>query len=145
MNAQFYVFRRDFLSRYYDYRRMVMKQPPTVFGKRLKNARQRLGIPQDRLGWTIGLDEHTASARISRYETGVHEPPYSLAQKLAEALGIKVAYFYTDDDELAEFILRWGMLGQIERTQLMSLLNTLAGATTHSPTAIANAPSRSTR
>lgn len=122
-----------------------MKQPSTVFGKRLKNARQRLGIPQDRLGWAIGLDEHTASARMSRYETGIHEPPYSLAQRLAEALGIQVAYFYADDDELAELILGWGMLGQVERAQLMSLLNTLPGTTPHSPTAIANAPSRSTR
>ena len=101
-----------------------MKQPSTVFGKRLKSARQRLGIPQDRLGWAIGLDEHTASARMSRYETGIHEPPYSLAQKLAEALGLQVAYFYADDDELAELILRWGTLGQIERARLMSLLNT---------------------
>lgn len=101
-----------------------MKQPSTVFGKRLKNARQRLGIPQDRLGWAIGLDVHTASARMSRYETGVHEPPYSLAQRLAEALGIQVAYFYADDDELAELILRWGMLEQVERTRLMDLLHT---------------------
>ncbi|MDO8051442.1 helix-turn-helix transcriptional regulator [Janthinobacterium sp. SUN211] len=106
---------------------MVMKQPSTVFGKRLKSARQRLGIPQDRLGWAIGLDEHTASARMSRYETGIHEPPYSLAQKLAEALGLQVAYFYADDDELAELILRWGTLRQIERTRLMSLLNTEFG------------------
>ncbi|MGK5076534.1 helix-turn-helix domain-containing protein [Janthinobacterium sp. ZB1P44] len=104
-----------------------MKQPSTVFGKRLKSARQRLGIPQDRLGWAIGLDEHTASARMSRYETGIHEPPYSLAQKLAEALGLQVAYFYADDDELAELILRWGTLGQIERTRLMSLLHTEFG------------------
>lgn len=122
-----------------------MKQPSTIFGKRLKNARQRLGIPQDRLGWAIGLDEHTASARMSRYETGVHEPPYSLAQRLAQALGIQVAYFYADDDELAELILRWGTLGQAERTQLQSLLDTLPGATNYSLTAVANVPPRSIR
>lgn len=119
----FYVFRRDFSSNNYDYRRMVMKQPPTIFGKRLKSARQRLGIPQDRLGWEIGLDEHTASARMSRYETGIHEPPYSLAQKLAEVLGVQVAYFYADDDELAELILSWGMLGPVERRRILMLCN----------------------
>ncbi|MGX9696681.1 helix-turn-helix domain-containing protein [Janthinobacterium lividum] len=103
-----------------------MKEPSTIFGKRLKKARQRLGMPQDRLGWSIGLDEHTASARMSRYETGIHEPPYSLSKKLAEALGVSVAYFYADDDELAELILKWGMLKQDERIKLISLVDTLA-------------------
>lgn len=102
---------------------MVMKQPSTIFGKRLKSARQRLGMPQDRLGWEIGLDEHTASTRMSRYENGIHEPPYSLAQKLAEVLGVQVAYFYADDDELAELILSWGLLGPVERRRIMVLCN----------------------
>lgn len=109
-----------------------MKQPPTVFGKRLKKARQRLGMPQDRLGWTIGLDEHTASARMSRYETGVHEPAYSLVKRLAEALMVPVAYFYADDDELAELIVRWGELGQDERAHLMSLVQAVAGTSSSS-------------
>lgn len=102
---------------------MAKKQAPTVFGKRLKSARKRLGIPQDKLGWTIGLDEHTASPRMSRYESGTHEPPYDVAQKLAEVLGLQVAYFYADDDELAELILRWGQLDQEGRARLMNVLN----------------------
>ena len=43
-----------------------------VLGHRLRQARKWMGIPQDKLGVAIGLDESTASARISRYETGVH-------------------------------------------------------------------------
>jgi transcriptional regulator with XRE-family HTH domain len=41
-----------------------------VFGTRLREARELAGIPQDKLGVMIGLDESSSSARISRYETG---------------------------------------------------------------------------
>lgn len=108
---------------------MEKTQVPTVFGKRLKSARQRLGIPQEKLGWAIGVDESAASARMSRYETGVHEPPYPLAQKLAEAMGLPVAYLYADDDDLAELILRWGKLDQAERKRLMTVLSNEFGHT----------------
>lgn len=78
----------------------------------MREARTRLGIPQDKLGVMIGLDEGSASARISRYETGEHEPPYATAQNLAAALEVPVAYLYCDDDELAEMIL---LLGDTEK------------------------------
>ena len=78
---------------------------PQVFGARLRQARERCGLPQDKLGVLIGLDEHTASARISRYETGVHEPPISTARQLAKALNVSLAYLYCDEDDLAEIIL----------------------------------------
>lgn len=56
-------------------------------GARLRQARERMGLPQDKLGVMIGLDEGSSSARISRYETGVHEPAFNIACKLAQALG----------------------------------------------------------
>lgn len=49
---------------------------PSLFGRRLKEARFRADIPQDRLGVMIGLDEGSSSARMSRYETGIHELPF---------------------------------------------------------------------
>lgn len=67
----------------------------------------------------IGLDEGTASARMSRYENGVHEPPYSLAQKIAELLGVPTAYLFCDDDDLAEVILRYGKLSTKQRKELL--------------------------
>lgn len=63
-----------------------------MFGHRLRCARKLLGLSQDRLGVLIGLDEHTASARISRYETGAHEPPIKTARLLAQVLGVPLAY-----------------------------------------------------
>ena len=52
----------------------------------------------------IGIDEGSSSARISRYETGVHEPPAQIVQRLAEVLNLPAAYFYCEDDRLADLV-----------------------------------------
>lgn len=101
---------------------MTTKEPVTVFGRRLREARRRAGIPQDKLGVEIGLDEGTASARMSRYETGVHEPPFGVAVKLAKALRVPAAYFYCEDDGLADLILVWGLLSKSERKRVRPLI-----------------------
>ncbi|MBP4050896.1 helix-turn-helix transcriptional regulator [Chromobacterium violaceum] len=106
----------------YEYRSMVRKQPTTVFGHRLREARQRAAIPQDRLGIEIGLDEGTASARISRYETGAHEPPFGIAVKLAQVLSVPTAYFYCEDDELADLILTFGRVARHDRERIKHLI-----------------------
>jgi transcriptional regulator with XRE-family HTH domain len=79
------------------------KQPPakSVFSRRLREARLRSGIAQDRLGVMIGLDEGCSSARMSRYENGVHEPPFPIIESVAAILNVPVAYFFCDDDRLA--------------------------------------------
>jgi len=83
----------------------MLRHPQTLFGKRLRSARERIGIPQDKLGIAIGLDEGCSSARISRYETGVHEPAVVVASKLAQALNVPTAYFYCQRDSVAELLL----------------------------------------
>lgn len=83
----------------------MSKHPQSLFGQRLRAARIRAGLAQDRLGVLIGLDEGCSSARISRYETGTHEPPFETARNLADALNVPVAYFYCVEDALAEIIL----------------------------------------
>lgn len=85
-------------------------QSRTLFGRRLRDARLRAGIAQDKLGVMIGLDEGSSSARMSRYETGVHEPPFMIAEQLAKVLNISACYFYCDDDRLAEIILDYSKL-----------------------------------
>lgn len=82
----------------------------SVFGRRLKQARIRAGLPQDRLGVLIGLDESSSSARMSRYESGRHEPPYKVALRIAAVLEVPVAYFYCDRDDLAELLCVAGKL-----------------------------------
>ena len=99
----------------------MVKQPvrsSCCFGARLRQARERMGLPQDKLGVMIGLDEGSSSARISRYETGVHEPAFNIACKLAQALQVDVAYFYCEDDWLANAVLRLQNLSQAQRSDL---------------------------
>ena len=52
----------------------------------------------------IGIDEGCSSARISRYETGAHLPPFETAELLAQALNVPVAFFYCRSDELAALL-----------------------------------------
>lgn len=98
------------------------------FGVRLRQARERLGLPQDKLGVMIGLDESCSSARISRYETGVHEPAFNIACKLAHALNVDVAYFYCEDDWLANAVLKLQTLTPAQKIELDTWLDDVASA-----------------
>jgi len=100
---------------------MINREVPagaTIFGRRLRQARKWAGLPQDRLGVAIGLDETTSSARISRYETGVHEPPIATARLLAAELGVPLAFLYCDDEDLALALLNLAAMSCTERRRL---------------------------
>lgn len=99
--------------------------PRALFGRRLRAARERLGLPQDKLGVMIGLDESCSSARISRYESGVHEPSFITAKQLADVLKVPTAYLYCEEDQLAEIILRFSALTEDQRTMLVESLQTI--------------------
>ncbi len=99
--------------------------PLTLFGRRLRAARSKVGIPQDKLGVSIGMDEGSSSARISRYETGTHEPPFGTAASLAAALHVPVAYFYCDDDRVADLLILCAKLGDAQKNQLLALATEL--------------------
>lgn len=101
----------------------VEREESTVLGRRLRQARKWAGLPQDRLGVAIGLDETTSSARISRYETGVHEPPIATARLLALELGVPLAFLYCDDDDLAAALLNLASLSATERRRLLRQLD----------------------
>ena len=79
----------------------------SLFGRRLKEARISLGLAQDKLGVLIGLDESCSSARMSRYESGIHAPAFEIAQRLANALNLPTSYFYCDDDQLTEILVTY--------------------------------------
>jgi transcriptional regulator with XRE-family HTH domain len=81
-----------------------------------------MGIAQDKLGVKIGLDETVASARISRYESGVHEPPIKTAWDIAQALEVPLGYLFCDDDRLAEIILAANELPGPDQEQLLQSL-----------------------
>nr|WP_269450746.1 helix-turn-helix transcriptional regulator [Stenotrophomonas sp. MMGLT7] len=70
----------------------------------MREAREARDISQRALGIKAGLDEFVASTRVNRYETGVHQPDLQTLQRLAAVLQLPVAYFYAEDDELAQLI-----------------------------------------
>lgn len=93
--------------------------PSTLFGQRLREARTRANIPQDKLGVLIGIDEGCSSARISRYESGIHDPPFETATRIAEVLNVPVAFFYCTDERLARLIVNFASLGEEKQKILL--------------------------
>lgn len=93
-----------------------------VWAKRLKEARLAAGISQKQLGIQAGLDPSVASTRINRYELGIHKADYVIAQKLANVLGVPVAYLYADEDDVAQLIRAFGQMNKRQRGRILGLL-----------------------
>ena len=72
--------------------------------KRLKEARLSAKLSQKELGIAAGIDPFSASPRINQYETGKHTPDFLTLKKLAEVLSVPTAFFYAEEDRLAEMI-----------------------------------------
>ncbi|QNA88713.1 helix-turn-helix transcriptional regulator [Massilia sp. Dwa41.01b] len=73
----------------------------SVFAKRMKEARLRAGLSQEKLGVLAGIDEMSSSARMNQYERGKHEPDFSLVERVAKVLDVPECYFYCKDDDVA--------------------------------------------
>ena len=76
----------------------------SMIAKRLKEARLRAGLSQERLGVLAGIDEMSSSARMNQYERGKHLPDFSVVERIAEVLELPAAYFYAEDDLTAEML-----------------------------------------
>ena len=66
------------------------------------------------------------SNRVTRYERGTSEPDFATASKLANELGVPLAYLIADSDLLAEIILAVSMLSAAEQRKLASELKAKA-------------------
>jgi len=90
---------------------------------RLKSARKAAGFTQQQLGMALGMEPNTASARMNQYEKGKHAPDFLTMKRIAKELDVPVAYFYCEEDTLAELIC---VLGTLTEKQQKKLLGTLA-------------------
>lgn len=88
--------------------------------KRLKEARLRAGLSQEKLGILAGIDEASASARMNQYEKGKHTPDFEMACSLAKTLKIPESYLYTKDDLMAQMILIFHHLDQKDKIEIIS-------------------------
>ncbi|MEQ2355464.1 helix-turn-helix domain-containing protein [Pseudoalteromonas piscicida] len=82
---------------------------------RLKEARKAAGYTQQQLGIALGMEPNTASARMNQYEKGKHAPDFTTMKRIADELGVPVAYFYCEEKVLAELIME---LGKLDTRQL---------------------------
>jgi transcriptional regulator with XRE-family HTH domain len=94
-----------------------------VFGVRLRQARERMAITQEALATRAGIDEFTASARISQYETGKHVPRYEIACRLADALEVPVAFLYAREEATAQLLMRWQIASALARQHALAALD----------------------
>lgn len=92
-----------------------------LFARRMKAARELLGISQMELGVRAGIEECSASARINQYERGKHAPDFLTAQHLASVLQVPTAYFYAEDVQMAELVV---LFHKMQSEQQVALLET---------------------
>ncbi|EPE4836150.1 helix-turn-helix domain-containing protein [Yersinia enterocolitica] len=90
--------------------------------KRLKEARLRAGLSQEKLGILAGIDEASASARMNQYEKGKHTPDFEMACKLAKVLDIPESYLYTKDNLMAEMMLIFHHLDIKDKVQQLDMI-----------------------
>jgi len=92
---------------------------------RLRLARKAKGLSQEKLGILAGIDESSASARMNQYERGKHVPDFLVASKIAEVLELPTAYFYVEDDALAEILQKSYLLDAEKKNQLLNFIQDL--------------------
>ena len=70
----------------------------------------------------MGIHEDSASSRINQYEHGKHEPDYRTVQRFAEVLEVPTAYFYAENDLLAELILHLDSISDSQKRKVLRAL-----------------------
>ncbi|MCU6683009.1 MULTISPECIES: helix-turn-helix domain-containing protein [Leclercia] len=93
-----------------------------IFSRRLKEVRLAKGLSQKRLGILAGIDEFVASTRINRYEKGVHQANIEVVQQLSAVLEVPLAYFYTEDDDLASLLLGWIKMDAEKKKRILAMM-----------------------
>lgn len=91
--------------------------------RRLKEARLRAKLTQEKLGVLAGIEEATAYSRLSHYENGTHKPTFELVCEFARVLDVPECYFYTIDDELANLIVLYWRESRPNRQKIISFAN----------------------
>jgi len=91
----------------------------SVVARRLREARQVAGLSQAALGMRAGIDASVASTRINQYERGKHRPGLRTVERIATCLSIPAPYFYSEDDQLAAWILAYTVIGPVLRDAVL--------------------------
>lgn len=111
---------------------VVLKIIKMNIGERIKHFRAAKNLSQKELAASIGMDQ----AQYSRMESGKVEPTLSSLEKIAEALGIKIAELF-DEQEPTDInsydksdVEKLRLLNQLEETEKKSIFNIIDMAIT---------------
>ena len=96
-----------------------------LLGKRLREIRKSKKMTLEDLGVAIGLEESSASTRISRYENGIHSIELNTAERIAKVLDIPLSFFYAPTDDLAELNQIFYSLDQDKKIELLTFARQL--------------------
>lgn len=94
----------------------------SIVAARLLEMRERAELSQTELGVAAGMPVGHCGIQICQYETGTHMPDFWLMIRLARVLKAPVPYFYCEDPELADLILKFGTLGSVQKSRLLGLM-----------------------
>ncbi|WP_336621511.1 helix-turn-helix transcriptional regulator [Stenotrophomonas maltophilia group sp. Smal32] len=100
--------------------------PRAIVAARLRQAREWRGLSQREVGMRMGLDKDTASARISRYESGAMSISLEALFELAQALDVPPAYLLATTPAMADVILALGVQSEAQQAKLSQALEGLA-------------------
>lgn len=62
---------------------------------------------------------------MNQYETGKHIPDFNTLSRIAKILKVPTAYFYAEDDLLADIITIYGSLSRNKQKKLLELTKQL--------------------
>ena len=97
----------------------------SLFGKRMKEARLRAGLSQEKLGVLAGIDEMSSSARMNQYERGKHEPDFSMVERIALALDLPESFFFSKDDKTAWLLVALHRLPSAMRYEVIDAVDAM--------------------
>lgn len=101
--------------------------PRSLFAARLKQARELRGVPSQRaLGLLMGLEKHVAANRVNRYENETRGIDLDGLGKLAEVLGVPMAYLVAADEDTATAVLALAHMTPEDRAKAVRRLVALA-------------------
>ncbi|TKA14731.1 helix-turn-helix domain-containing protein [Xanthomonas nasturtii] len=100
--------------------------PRDVVAARLRQARERRGLSQREVGMRMGLDKDTASARISRYESGAMSISLEALFEMAEALEVPPAFLLASSPGMGDAIMALGEQSHGQQEQLAKVLVALS-------------------
>ncbi|WP_405051692.1 helix-turn-helix domain-containing protein [Stenotrophomonas pigmentata] len=94
----------------------------------MRQARALRGVGSQRaLGLLMGLDKNLAGNRVNRYESQARGIDLDGLGKLAEVLGVPMAYLVAEDEAMADAVLALAQLSPEQRAKAVAALLKAAG------------------